>query len=49
MRIFGPITKMPSCVLTGEESVIVGILYDDWRDLWRCTTIDQAMERAGVA
>lgn len=34
--------------LTAQESHVVAILYDDWRDLLRCTTIDQAMERAGV-
>src|SRR5216684_2635366 len=31
------------------ETRVVEILCDDWRDLVRCTTIDQAMERAGVA
>ncbi len=34
--------------LTVQERRVVEILYDDWRDLLRCTTIDQAMERAGV-
>jgi hypothetical protein len=34
--------------LTARERRVVAILYDDWRDLLRCTTIDQAMERAGV-
>ena len=33
--------------LTAQESRVVAILYGDWRDLLRCTTIDQAMERAG--
>lgn len=41
--------KMRSRTLTAQESRVVGILYDDWRDLLRCTTIDQAMERAGVS
>lgn len=40
---------MPSCVLTAHESRVVGILYNDWRDLLCCTTMDQAMEHAGVA
>jgi hypothetical protein len=35
--------------LTAEETQVVEILYRDWQDLLRCTTIDQAMERAGVA
>jgi hypothetical protein len=35
--------------LTAQERRIVAILYDDWRDLLRCTTIDQAMERSGVS
>ncbi len=35
--------------LTAQESRVVEILYDDWRDLLRCSTIDQAMERAGVS
>jgi len=40
--------KMRSRALTAVENRIVGILYDDWRDLLRRTTIDQAIERAGV-
>jgi hypothetical protein len=32
--------------LNAQESRIVAILYNDWRNLLRCTTIDQAMERA---
>jgi hypothetical protein len=40
--------KMRARTLTAQERRIVGILYNDWRDLLRCTTIDQAMERAGV-
>lgn len=39
---------MRSRTLTAEESRVVGILCDDWRNLLHCTTIDQAMERAGV-
>src|SRR5579875_2241129 len=35
--------------LTAQESRVVEILYDDWRYLLRCSTIDQAMERAGVS
>lgn len=35
--------------LTAQERRVVAILYGDWRDLLRCTTIDQAMERAGVS
>jgi len=34
--------------LTGEETRIVELLCDDWRDVLRCTTIDQAMERPGT-
>jgi hypothetical protein len=33
--------------LTTQETRIVEILYEDWRELLRCTAIDQAMERAG--
>ena len=32
--------------LTAEETRVVELLCDDWRDVLRCTTIDQAMERA---
>jgi len=41
--------KMRSRALTAVESRIVGILYDDWRDLLRCTTIDQASRASGRA
>jgi hypothetical protein len=34
--------------LTAEETRIVELLRDDWRDVLRCTTIDQTMERAGT-
>lgn len=34
--------------LTREEIRVVDILYNDWRDLLRCTAIDQAMARAGI-
>lgn len=39
---------MRSRTLTAEESRVVGILYDEWRAPSHCTTIDQAMERAGL-
>jgi hypothetical protein len=34
--------------LTAEETRVVELLWDDWRDVLRCTSIDQAMERAGT-
>lgn len=34
--------------LTAQERRVVEVLYADWRDLLRCTAIDQAMERAGM-
>jgi hypothetical protein len=34
--------------LTAEETKVVEILYGDWQDLLRCTSIDQAMGRAGL-
>lgn len=34
--------------LTRKETRVVDILYNDWRDLLRCTAIDQAMARAGM-
>jgi hypothetical protein len=40
--------KIAARTLTAQERRVVGILLDDWRDLLRCTTIDQAMERVGV-
>src|SRR5260370_2893869 len=39
--------EMDYCSLRTPEIRIVQILYEDWRDLLRCTAIDQAMERAG--
>ncbi|HLH78118.1 MAG TPA: hypothetical protein VKV28_15045 [Candidatus Binataceae bacterium] len=35
-------------LLESEEARVLQILYDDWMDLLRCTTIDQAMERVRV-
>ncbi len=35
-------------VPTTEETRVIEILLEDWRDLLRCTTIDQAMERVGM-
>jgi hypothetical protein len=34
--------------LTAEETRVVELLWDDWRDVLCCTSIDQAMERAGT-
>jgi hypothetical protein len=30
------------------EQEAVHVLLQDWQDIWRCTTIDQALERVGV-
>lgn len=39
---------METSLLTAEETRAVEILYRDWQDLCRCTSIDQALGRAGV-
>jgi len=35
-------------VLSSPEREAVHVLLHDWQDIFRCTTIDQALERAGV-
>jgi len=35
-------------VPTPEDTRVIEVLLEDWRDLLRCTTIDQAMERVGM-
>ncbi len=39
---------MDASFLTAEETRVVEILREDWRDLLRCTAIHQAMERVGL-
>jgi len=40
--------KMEASALTAEETRVVEILREDWRDVSRCTAIYQAMERVGL-
>jgi hypothetical protein len=39
---------MESTSLTADESRVVDVLLEDWKDLLRCTSINQAMARVGV-
>ena len=39
---------MSGDALMTEEARVVEVLLGDWRDLLRCTAIDQAMERVGI-
>jgi hypothetical protein len=34
--------------LTAEETRVVEVLLEDWRDVFRCTAIHQAIERGGI-
>jgi len=39
---------MDKSSLTAEESQVVEVLLEDWKDLLRCTAIHQAMARVGI-